>query len=124
MPDPSQIASGEQPQVDKQELAQYEKLRKELRDLLSRKKAIDKNLSYIEENIFKFEGAYLEDTPNGNIIKGFDNYLKAGSTGSTHGNSSSMKKKATFTDYDRLFSLSSATYLKVCRVIYLDTLHC
>ncbi|KAK9365722.1 histone acetyltransferase subunit NuA4-domain-containing protein [Lipomyces kononenkoae] len=115
MPDPSQLGSGDQPQIDKQEIAFYEKMKKELRDLLSKKKAIDKNLAAVEDYIFRYEGAYLEDTQNGNIIQGFENYLKGSGTGTAgHGNASSaLKRKDTYTDNDRLFSLSSATYLKV-----------
>ncbi|RYZ79531.1 MAG: hypothetical protein EOP04_27575 [Proteobacteria bacterium] len=30
------------------------------------------------DNLHKREGQYLEDTPNGNILIGFDNYLKTG----------------------------------------------
>lgn len=70
--------------------------------------------SIIEDQIFKLEGAYLEDTPNGNIIKGFDNYLKAGNASSLHSGSSTLKRRQTYTDSDRLFSLSSCTYTKVC----------
>ncbi|KAK9491738.1 histone acetyltransferase subunit NuA4-domain-containing protein [Lipomyces doorenjongii] len=116
MPDPSQLGSADQPQIDKQELAFYEKMKKDLRDLLSKKKAIDKNLAAVEDYIFRYEGAYLEDALNGNIIHGFDNYLKgSGSGAGGHGNANNaLKRKGTYTDNDRLFSLSSATYLKVC----------
>ncbi|KAK9360294.1 histone acetyltransferase subunit NuA4-domain-containing protein [Lipomyces starkeyi] len=114
MPDPSQLGSGDQPQIDKQELAFYEKMKKDLRDLLSKKKAIDKNLAAVEDYIFRYEGAYLEDALNGNVIQGFDNYLKgSGSGAGGHGNANNaLKRKGTYTDNDRLFSLSSATYLK------------
>ncbi|KAJ8097832.1 histone acetyltransferase subunit NuA4-domain-containing protein [Lipomyces tetrasporus] len=117
MPDPSQLGSGDtQPQIDKQELAFYEKIKKDLRDLLSKKKSIDKSLAAVEDYIYRYEGAYLEDTLNGNIIKGFDNYLKgSGSGAGGHGSASNaLRRKGTYTDNDRLFSLSSATYLKVC----------
>ena len=53
-----------------------------------------------EDNIFKAETAYLEETPNGNIIKGFDNYIKAGVP----------RRKTNFNDQDRIFSMSSLTY--------------
>ncbi|KAK7202581.1 histone acetyltransferase subunit NuA4-domain-containing protein [Myxozyma melibiosi] len=123
MPDPSHLPSAEMqsqqqsqpqqpPQIDKAELALYERLKKEHRDMMTKKRILEKNVSIIEDQIFKFEGAYLEDTPNGNIIKGFDNYLKAGSSSSLHGGSNALKRRATYTDSDRLFSLSSCTYTK------------
>ncbi|KAK9458263.1 histone acetyltransferase subunit NuA4-domain-containing protein [Dipodascopsis uninucleata] len=111
MPDTAQLGPNDNSQVDKQDLAVYEKMKKDLRDMISKKKAIDKNLASLEEQIYKYEEAYLEDTPNGNIIKGFDNYLKTASTIGS-GSSSSFRKKTTYTENDRLFSLSSATYLK------------
>ena len=43
---------------------------------------------------------YLEETQSGNIIKGFDNYLKVGVT----------RRKTALNDADRIFSLSSLTY--------------
>ncbi|KAK9480173.1 histone acetyltransferase subunit NuA4-domain-containing protein [Lipomyces japonicus] len=129
MPDPSQLGAGirDQPMIDRQEIANYEKLKKELRDLISKKKSVDKNLAIVEEQVFKIEGAYLEDTPYGNIIKGFDNYLKAGNVallgsssnsgggsgaGSSAGGNNGVKRRGGYTDADRLFSLSSATYLR------------
>ena len=82
--------------------AYYEKLKKELKDLIAKKRVVDKNLNNLEENVYKHEGAYLEDTQHGNIIRGFDNYLKG----------SVNRRKTTANDTDRLFSLSSATYLR------------
>lgn len=45
---------------------------------------------------------YLDDTPNGNIVKGFDNYIKTSSGGGG-------RRRANFSDGDRIFSLSSMT---------------
>jgi hypothetical protein len=70
MPDPSQLGSGDQPQIDKQELAFYEKMKKDLRDLLSKKKAIDKNLVGLNLKLcfgmvleFHFESSYVNMLP-------------------------------------------------------------
>lgn len=80
----------------------YDKLKKELKELIVKKKTVDKALNSLEESIYKHEGAYLEDTQNGNIIRGFDGYLKGASN----------RRRSMFSDNDRLFSLSSSTYLR------------
>lgn len=79
----------------------YETARKELRDLLARKKQADKDLATLESQIYKLEGSYLEDTQQGgNIVRGFDGYIK----GVTN------NRKSHFSESDRLFSLSSVSY--------------
>ncbi|KAJ3201176.1 Chromatin modification- protein meaf6 [Dinochytrium kinnereticum] len=76
---------------------------KELIELLNRKKQVDKALSTLESNLYTYEGSYLEDTQqHGNIIKGFDGYLS----------SRNDKRKMKFNDSDRIFSMSSVTYMK------------
>ncbi|KAG4303534.1 hypothetical protein PCANB_000168 [Pneumocystis canis] len=81
----------------------YENKKKELRELINKKNSVDRTLALLEEKIYKLEGAYLESTAQGgNIIKGFDGFLK----------NSSHRKRADYTDNDRLFSFSSGTFLK------------
>ncbi|KAL7420735.1 hypothetical protein Q5752_004686 [Cryptotrichosporon argae] len=77
----------------------------ELEAAQKRKRAIDTKLAGLEASIYAYEGSYLEETAasGGNIIKGFDNYLKPPGT-------TTSKKKAELTEDDRLFSMSSATY--------------
>ncbi|KAJ3020702.1 Chromatin modification- protein meaf6 [Thoreauomyces humboldtii] len=82
---------------------------RELQELLSRKKAVDKSLIELERKIYLIEGSYLEDTNHGNIIRGFDGYLTNSS--SAH-HAPSTKKKHKLTEEDRLFSRSSVTYPK------------
>ncbi|ORY22022.1 histone acetyltransferase subunit NuA4-domain-containing protein [Naematelia encephala] len=79
----------------------------ELDAALKRKRAVDTNLANLESAIYAFEGSYLEETAasGGNIIKGFDNYLKPPT-------SNVNKKKMEVTEADRLFSTSSGTYLQ------------
>lgn len=85
------------------DMEEYEKMKKELKELINKKRTMDKNLNTLEDQIYKFEGAYLEDTSNGNIIRGYDNYIKTNQT----------KRRASLNETDRLFSLSSAVFLKV-----------
>src|SRR3954452_18059902 len=54
----------------------YDKSRAHLKDLIRRKAALERNLSNQEDAIFKKETDYLEDTPHGNIIIGFEGYTK------------------------------------------------
>jgi chromatin modification-related protein EAF6 len=77
----------------------YEKIRKDLRDMIQRKRGLDKTLAVYEENIAKCEITYLEDTQNGNIVKGFDNYIKG----------TAARRRNNISDMDRIFSHSSLT---------------
>ena len=79
----------------------YEVARKELRELLDRKRQADRDLATLESQIYKLETAYLEDTQQGgNIVRGFDGYLKG----------MINTRKAHFNEHDRLFSLSSISF--------------
>ncbi|GAB1520882.1 chromatin modification-related protein eaf6 [Rhizoctonia solani] len=86
--------------------ALYEGARKDLVNALMKRKDIDKQLAALESQIYTFEGNYLTETTNsgGNIIQGFENYLK-------HPNAAN-RKKYEITDGDRIFSNSSSTYGK------------
>jgi chromatin modification-related protein EAF6 len=87
--------------------ARYERLRRELTLAIPKKRAIDKQLAAIETQIYNLEGVYITETAGhsgGNLIQGFDNYLKGPPTG---------RKRADIHDNDRLFSNSSLTHHKV-----------
>lgn len=114
--------------------SRYETLKKEIMQALPKKRAIDKSLvcswkglstspevltgnSFIqaitEVQIYNLEALYLTETAahsGGNIIQGFENYLK---------NQSSGRRRYEVHDQDRVFSNSSLTYQKV-RIPYID----
>ncbi|KIX93565.1 uncharacterized protein Z520_10743 [Fonsecaea multimorphosa CBS 102226] len=111
---------------DRPGLPYYEKLRRDLRDTLQKKRLLDRNLAVIEDQIFRQETAYLEETAvAGNIVKGFDNYIKASavtaaasSAGGTISGSAvggglgAGRRKAVVNDTDRVFSKSSVSYMR------------
>ncbi|KAF2797623.1 NuA4-domain-containing protein [Melanomma pulvis-pyrius CBS 109.77] len=91
----------------------YERLRRDLRDSLSKKRQIDNSLAALEEHILRNETSYLEETSAGNIIKGFDNYIKGATTTSTAGGpGTATRRKAPISDLDRIFSRSSNSFLR------------
>ncbi|KAF1835416.1 NuA4-domain-containing protein [Decorospora gaudefroyi] len=92
----------------------YERLRRDLRESLNKKRLIDNNLLQLEDNILRVETQYLEETSAGNIIKGFDNYIKgAATTTTTSGAGTATRRKAPISDADRIFSRSSTSFLRV-----------
>ncbi|KAL2155109.1 hypothetical protein VTH82DRAFT_3785 [Thermothelomyces myriococcoides] len=82
----------------------YESQRKQLRELISRRRALEKKLAAIEEHIAVKEANYLESTPAGNIIIGFDNYVKGGNA------AAAQRRKTGLTDQNKVFSRSSVSY--------------
>ncbi|KAF1942571.1 NuA4-domain-containing protein [Clathrospora elynae] len=94
-------------------LPYYERLRRDLRESLNKKRLIDNNLLQLEDNILRVETQYLEETSAGNIIKGFDNYIKgAATTTTTSGAGTATRRKAPISDIDRIFSRSSTSFLR------------
>ncbi|EST09347.1 Histone H4 acetyltransferase, NuA4 complex, Eaf6 [Kalmanozyma brasiliensis GHG001] len=89
----------------------YQSTKLAVRTGLANKRIIDRSLIDLESQIYLFEGSYLQSTSSsgGNIVKGFDAYLKNSSTGST-GRASAVVPEVPVED--RIFSLSSATYQK------------
>ncbi|ETI27405.1 hypothetical protein G647_09595 [Cladophialophora carrionii CBS 160.54] len=119
---PPNTASKPVTSSDRPGLPYYEKLRRDLRDTLQKKRLLDRNLASIEDQIHRQESAYLEETSvAGNIVKGFDNYIKASSStnasagtisGSALGGGVGARRRAAINDADRVFSRSSVSYMR------------
>jgi len=89
----------------------YEQLRTTLRSTLDKKRKLDEQLAALEEQIFKVEGAYLEETSNsGNIVRGFDGWVKGVSVG---GRGADDRRRGRVRDEDRVFSRSSVGWMRV-----------
>lgn len=89
----------------------YESLRTTLRGTLDKKRKLDEQLAALEEQIFKLEGAYLEETSNsGNIVRGFDGWVKGVSVGGRAGDD---RRRGRVRDEDRVFSRSSVGWMRV-----------
>ncbi|ORX68829.1 NuA4-domain-containing protein, partial [Linderina pennispora] len=89
------------PKVTKKMLKEAEQ---ELYNLLLKKKQLDRNLISTESAIYDFETSYFENSgQDGNIVHGFEGYLNTG----RH-----ERRQFHFTDADRIFSQSSATFKK------------
>jgi chromatin modification-related protein EAF6 len=112
--------------ADRPGLPYYEKLRRDLRDTLQKKRLLDRNMAAIEDQIYRQETAYLEETSAaGNIVKGFDNYIKASAVSSSAnsaggtisgsaagGGMGAGRRKTAINDADRVFSKSSVNYMR------------
>ncbi|TKA83904.1 hypothetical protein B0A55_00099 [Friedmanniomyces simplex] len=86
----------------------YESLRTTLRQTLEKKRKLDESLAAIEDQIFKVEGSYLEETTNsGNIVRGFDGWVKGVQVGG-RGGGGDDRRRGRVRDEDRIFSRSSA----------------
>ncbi|GAA6010425.1 hypothetical protein JCM10207_001298 [Rhodosporidiobolus poonsookiae] len=98
--------------------------RKALGGYLQSKRRIDRELATLEASIYAFEGSYLSDNllpassganaastaaaQFGNIIRGYDSYLKAPAGGG--GDRKRGRPGEVASEKERMFSASSATY--------------
>ncbi|KAK0309287.1 hypothetical protein LTR01_004394 [Friedmanniomyces endolithicus] len=90
----------------------YESLRTTLRQTLEKKRKLDESLAAIEDQIFKAEGSYLEETENsGNIVRGFDGWVKGVQVGGRAGGADD-RRRGRIRDEDRIFSRSSLSWMR------------
>ncbi|KAK4042404.1 histone acetyltransferase subunit NuA4-domain-containing protein [Parachaetomium inaequale] len=85
----------------------YEKQRQYLKDLIAKKRALEKKLAATEDHIAAKESDYLEATPSGNIVIGFDNYVKGGASAAA---AAQRRRTGLAADQNRVFSRSSVSY--------------
>ncbi|KAH8104695.1 histone acetyltransferase subunit NuA4-domain-containing protein [Cristinia sonorae] len=100
------LMATEGPEPTAEDKARYNAARDELIKAIAKKRDADKRLAQLEVQLHSLEGAYLVETSahsGGNIIQGFENYLK---------NPPGGRRKYEVGDADRLFSMSSMTYKK------------
>ncbi|KAK2628344.1 hypothetical protein QTJ16_002990 [Diplocarpon rosae] len=81
----------------------YDQTRAHLKVLLNKRQVLEEKLRKQEEAIYRKESEYLEDTPHGNIITGFEAYTKGG------GVMPGQRRRAPVRAEDRIFSGSSET---------------
>ncbi|KAI1431705.1 histone acetyltransferase subunit NuA4-domain-containing protein [Xylaria sp. CBS 124048] len=86
-------------------VAHYEKQRQILKELIQNRKLLERQLIAQDQAILLKETEYLENTPYGNIIAGFDGYIK----GSTS-NATAQRKRSGLIDQNRIFSRSSISH--------------
>jgi len=84
----------------------YDKTRAHLKDLLAKKRILEQKLIDQEQEIYKRETEYLEETPAGNIITGFDGYTK----GSGVSGGGGARRKGNVVEGNRVFSRSSISW--------------
>jgi hypothetical protein len=86
----------------------YEKTRRHLQELLRKKNLLTNSLAILEDQIYKKETEYLEETSQGNIIIGFENYTKG--TGGGIGGGGGRKRGMGILEGNRVFSRSSVGF--------------
>ncbi|KAI1083217.1 NuA4-domain-containing protein [Whalleya microplaca] len=85
-------------------IGEYLKQRQHLKELLNKKKKNQQQLAQLEQSILDIETRYLDSTTFGNIVAGFESYLKGGSS------AAAQRKRGGLTDQNRVFSRSSISY--------------
>jgi chromatin modification-related protein EAF6 len=97
----------------------YESLRNTLKGTLIKKRQLDEQLQALEDNIYKMESSYLEETNGaGNIVRGFDGWVKGVVVGGDKKSVDDRKARVRVRDEDRIFSRSSMSWIRVWAILY------
>lgn len=94
---------------------EYEQLKQRLREALEEKKKLEAQWDSLEQEIYDKETEYLSQKPSaklGNIILGFQGFNKNNSAQQVLSEHSHSSNGITLDDKDRVFSLSSALFVK------------
>lgn len=91
-------------------LPYYDETRRKLKELLEQKKRLERILALTEDDIYRKETEYLDETPQGNIINGFDGYAKGTGVGGVGRGAGTGRKSAAVGGTDRPFSGSSHSW--------------
>lgn len=84
----------------------YEQSRAELKEMLTKRRELAKKLAAIEDTIYTKETEYLESTPSGNVLVGFEPLIKGGTTAAA----AAQRRKVAPLEHHRVFSRSSISY--------------
>lgn len=85
-------------------IQEYKKSQARVRELVEKRRQLERRLNQVEDSIATKETMYLDSTPAGNIITGFDNYMKGATSGA------SSRRKPAAAEANRVFSRSSISY--------------
>jgi chromatin modification-related protein EAF6 len=101
---PAAASEGRPAHVSPADYSSYQKERQALRTATSQQQRLRSQLVNIDAEIARLENEYLESTPMGNIISGFDNYTKGTSS------AAAQRRRTGHIDQNRVFSRSSISY--------------
>lgn len=76
-----------------------------LQKAIRKKAALEQALLKNRDGIYQRETDYLESTPNGNIILGFENYTKGTAAGA-----GASRRRGNIAETSRIFTMSDVTY--------------
>ena len=98
------VAMNKDKAADSASIDKYTAVKDELVKQILKKQELNNKLGDLEDEIYEKEYEYFQESVYGNIVKGFDNFLKS--------SGSSTKKRLNYSEEDHIFSLSSMNFVK------------